>query len=88
MQWTPTTKYSKSSGKSTGEIIAPNAEGVDDEGPVLRQRPRGTYASGTNQNLDACRKGRTEWYDYAPPFRRSELPDYSVHHVRGYREPP
>ena len=39
-------------GEITGEIIAPNAEGVDEEGP-----------------------------HHAPSVRRTELPDYSVHHV-------
>ena len=39
-------------GEITGEIIAPNAEGVDEEGPHCANG-RVEYASGTKQNLDA-----------------------------------
>ena len=42
-------------GEICGEIIAPNAEGVDHEGPVCANG-RVTYASGTSVNLDATRK--------------------------------
>ena len=42
-------------GEICGDIIAPNAEGVDHEGPVCDDN-RVTYASGTTRNLDACRK--------------------------------
>ena len=42
-------------GEITGEIIAPNAEGVDAEGPHCANG-RVTYASGTTQNLDAMVK--------------------------------
>lgn len=42
-------------GEVCGDIIAPNAEGVDHEGPKCADG-RVTYASGTQQNLDACRK--------------------------------
>ena len=42
-------------GEICGEIIAPNAEGVDHEGPVCANG-RVTYASGTSANLDATRK--------------------------------
>ena len=42
-------------GEITGEIIAPNAEGVDAEGPHCADG-RVTYASGTTQNLDAMVK--------------------------------
>lgn len=42
-------------GEICGDIIAPNAESVDHEGPVCADN-RVTYASGTAQNLDACRK--------------------------------
>ncbi|MCD8166060.1 MAG: acyl-CoA dehydrogenase family protein [Bacteroides sp.] len=42
-------------GEICGEIIAPNAEGVDHEGPTVADG-RVTYASGTSENLDACRK--------------------------------
>ena len=55
-------------GEITGEIIAPNAEGVDEEGPHCANG-RVEYASGTKQNLDAS------------PFRWLELPDHAVHHV-------
>ena len=40
-------------GEICGDIIAPNAEGVDHEGPVCADN-RVTYASGTTRNLD-CR---------------------------------
>ena len=39
-------------GEITGEIIAPNAEGVDAEGPHCANG-RVDYASGTKQNMDA-----------------------------------
>ncbi len=42
-------------GEITGEIIAANAEGVDEEGPHL-SNGRVDYASGTKQNLDAMVK--------------------------------
>lgn len=42
-------------GEICGDIIAPNAEGVDHEGPSVANG-RVTYASGTQQNLDAVRK--------------------------------
>ena len=42
-------------GEITGETIAPNAEGVDQEGPHL-SNGRVEYASGTRQNLDAMVK--------------------------------
>ncbi len=42
-------------GELCGDIIAPNAESVDHEGPVCANN-RVTYASGTTANLDACRK--------------------------------
>ncbi|MDE6308969.1 MAG: acyl-CoA dehydrogenase, partial [Muribaculaceae bacterium] len=42
-------------GEICGEIIAPNAESVDHDGPTV-QDGRVTYASGTQKNLDACRK--------------------------------
>ncbi len=42
-------------GEICGDIIAPNAEGVDHEGPTVADG-RVTYASGTSQNLDAVTK--------------------------------
>ncbi len=42
-------------GELVGDIVAPNAEGVDHEGPVC-ENGRVTYASGTSVNLEACRK--------------------------------
>jgi alkylation response protein AidB-like acyl-CoA dehydrogenase len=42
-------------GEICSEIIAPNAEGVDHEGPTVHDG-RVTYASGTQVNLDAVRK--------------------------------
>jgi len=42
-------------GEICGDVIAPNAEGVDHEGPqVINNRVK--YASGTEANLDAARK--------------------------------
>lgn len=42
-------------GELCGTTIADNAESVDYEGPTVADG-RVTYASGTQQNLDACRK--------------------------------
>ena len=42
-------------GELVGETIAPNAESVDHEGPVCANG-RVTYANGTSENLEACRK--------------------------------
>jgi len=42
-------------GDICNDIIEPNAEGVDHEGPTLKDG-RVTYASGTQRNLDAVRK--------------------------------
>jgi len=42
-------------GEICADIIAPNAEGVDHEGPSL-SNGRVTYASGTQQNIDTVRK--------------------------------
>ncbi|MDR0699128.1 MAG: acyl-CoA dehydrogenase family protein [Tannerella sp.] len=42
-------------GEICGEIIAPNAEDVDHEGPAV-SNGRVTYATGTQKNLDAVRK--------------------------------
>ncbi|MCC8153624.1 MAG: acyl-CoA dehydrogenase family protein [Tannerellaceae bacterium] len=42
-------------GEICGEIITPNAESVDHEGPTV-ENGRGTYARGTQENLDAARK--------------------------------
>lgn len=42
-------------GEVCAEIIAPNAEGVDHDGPVC-EGGRVTYAAGTSRNLEACRK--------------------------------
>ncbi|WP_106831093.1 acyl-CoA dehydrogenase family protein [Parabacteroides pacaensis] len=42
-------------GEICGDIVAPNAEGVDHDGPTLKDG-RVTYAPGTQHNLDAARK--------------------------------
>lgn len=42
-------------GDLCGNTIAENAEGVDHEGPKV-ENGRVTYASGTQENLEACRK--------------------------------
>ena len=65
-------------GEITGEIIAANAEGVDEEGPHCANG-RVEYASGTKQNLDAMVKAGLN--GMTTQIRRFELPDHSVHHV-------
>ena len=42
-------------GEICGDIVASNAEGVDHDGPTLKDG-RVTYAPGTQQNLDTARK--------------------------------
>jgi len=42
-------------GEMCGEIVAPNAEGVDAQGPRV-EKGGVIYADGTQRNLDACRK--------------------------------
>ncbi len=42
-------------GELCGTTIADNAEGVDHDGPTVANG-RGTYAPGTQENLEACRK--------------------------------
>ncbi len=42
-------------GTLCGDLIAENAEGVDHEGPTVKDG-RVTYAPGTQQNLEACRQ--------------------------------
>ena len=42
-------------GDLCGTIIADNAEGVDHDGPTVANG-RVTYAPGTQENLEACRK--------------------------------
>mgnify|MGYP000140459974 CR=1 FL=1 len=70
-------------GEITGEVIAANAEGVDEEGPHCANG-RVEYASGTKLTWSHG-KGRIERNDHAAPFRWFEFPDYAVHHVRGNR---
>ena len=67
-------------GEITGEIIAANAEGVDEEGPHCANG-RVEYASGTETEPRRHGESRPERYDHAPSVRWTELPDYSVHHV-------
>ena len=55
MPWTLTIKFWKSQVRLQVETIAPNAEGVDEEGPHCGNG-RVEYASGTKQNLDAMVK--------------------------------
>ena len=71
-------------GEITGEIIAPNAEGVDEEGPHCANG-RVEYASGTKTESGCHGESRPERYDHAAPFRWFELPDHAVHHVRRNR---
>jgi len=42
-------------GEITGDVIAPNAESVDKEGPVLKNN-RVHYAKGTDENMDVLKK--------------------------------
>ncbi len=67
-------------GEITGEIIAPNAEGVDEEGPHCANG-RVEYASGTKTEPGRHGESWTERNDNASSFRWFELPDHSVHHV-------
>ena len=71
-------------GEITGEIIAPNAEGVDEEGPHCANG-RVEYASGTKQNLDAMVKAGLNGMTMPRRFGGLNFPDYPVHHVRGNR---
>ena len=69
-------------GEITGETIAPNAEGVDEEGPHCGNG-RVEYASGTKTKPGCDGQSRTERHDHAPSFRWLELPHHPLHHVRG-----
>lgn len=69
-------------GEITGETIAPNAEGVDEEGPHCGNG-RVEYASGTKQNLDAMVKAGLNGMTMPRRFRWLELPHHPLHHVRG-----
>jgi len=71
-------------GEITGEIINPNAEGVDEEGPHCANG-RVEYASGTRQNLDAMVKAGLNGMTMPRRFGGFELPDHSVYHVRRNR---
>ena len=62
-------------GEITGETIAPNAEGVDEEGPHCGNG-RVEYASGTKQKPGCDGQSRTERHDHAPSFRWLELPHH------------
>ena len=42
-------------GEISGEVIAPNAESVDHDGPLL-EKGRVTYAKGTQENLEAIKQ--------------------------------
>ena len=68
-------------GEITGEIIAPNAEGVDAEGPHCANGI--CFRHEAEPRRDG--KSRLKRYDDASPFRWLELPDHAVHHVRGDR---
>ncbi len=67
-------------GEITGEIIAPNAEGVDEEGPHCANG-RVEYAIRNQTEPGRNGKSRLERYDHATQVRRSELPDHPVYHV-------
>lgn len=60
-------------GEVCGEVIAPNAEGVDHEGPrVVNDHVE--YAAGTVQNMKAIVDAGLSRPYAAPQVRRSELP--------------
>ncbi len=67
-------------------VIAENAEDVDHEGPVVKNG-HVDYASGTQKNLDACRKAGAHGHVYASSSRRPQLPYHSLHHGRRHGEP-
>lgn len=69
-------------GEITGETIAPNAEGVDEEGSSLWKRTCGICFRNQAEPR-RYGKSRTEWYDHASSLRWLELPHHPVHHVRG-----
>ena len=69
-------------GEITGEIIAPNAEGVDEEGPHCANG-RVEYASGTKQNLDAMVKAGLNGMTM-PRVRKSLPPPMPVSVTSGH----
>ena len=70
-------------GEITGEIIAPNAE-RGRRRSALCQRSCGICQR--HQTEPRCHgESRTERHDHAASLRWTELPDHSVHHVRGNR---
>ena len=78
-------------GEITGEIIAPNAEGVDEEGPHCANG-RVEYASGTKQNLSRrhtsgrnrdTRTGARLHLDDTPALRFLGRPLYDASFPRG-----
>ena len=59
-------------GEICGDIVAPNAESVDHEGPqVINGRVK--YASGTEKNLDALVKAGLMGISIPSPLQRAEL---------------
>ncbi len=84
MQSTLTTKCWKSPEKSRVKSSRPMPKALTKKA-LTAPTDVWNMLRGTKQNLDAMVKGRTERYDHAAPFRRTELPDYPVHHVRGNR---
>ena len=63
-------------GDITANIVAPNAEGVDAEGPHHKDG-RVEYASGTKENLAAMVAAGMNGMTMPPPLQRLELPHYS-----------
>ncbi len=60
-------------GEITGEIIAPNADSVDKEGPVLENN-RVHYARGTQENLDALIKAGLMGFTLPRKYNGLNLP--------------
>jgi 3-(methylthio)propanoyl-CoA dehydrogenase len=66
-------------GEICGDIISPNAESIDAEGPQVVDG-HVIYARGTEENIDALRKAGLMGMSLAAQIRRTELPDCTVHH--------
>ena len=67
-------------GDITANVIAPNAEGVDEEGPHCHERPCG-LCQWDGGEPGRHGQGRYERHDDAAQVQRVELPYYAVHDV-------
>ncbi len=73
-------------GEICGGVIADNAENVDHEGPTVADG-RVIYASGTQANLEACRKAGLMGMAMPPQIWWPELPNNTLYNGCGYCEP-